>query len=93
MRAVTGEIPLAARPVRRPHRPAARCSSTSATDEVLLDDATRLAANAEKAGVAVTLEVWPEMTHVWHGSAGYVPEADDAIARIVEFSRPLVGLA
>jgi acetyl esterase/lipase len=61
--------------------------------EVLLDDATRLAANAETAGVDVTLEVWPEMTHVWHGSAGYVPEADAAIARIAEFARPLVGLA
>lgn len=60
--------------------------------EVLLDDATRLAAKAEAAGVDVTLEVWPEMVHVWHASAGYVPESDRAIARIAEFSRPRLGL-
>ncbi|MDH4146912.1 MAG: alpha/beta hydrolase [Acidimicrobiia bacterium] len=60
--------------------------------EVLLDDSTRFAAKAEAAGVDVTLEVWPEMVHVWHASAGFVPEADQAIARIAEFSRPKLGL-
>ena len=34
--------------------------------ETLLDDAVRLAARAGAADVAVTLEVWPEMIHVWH---------------------------
>lgn len=34
--------------------------------ETLLDDAIRLAARAGTAHVAVTLEVWPEMIHVWH---------------------------
>ncbi len=34
--------------------------------ETLLDDATRLAARAGAAHVAVTLEIWPEMIHVWH---------------------------
>ncbi|MCC6718409.1 MAG: alpha/beta hydrolase [Acetobacteraceae bacterium] len=34
--------------------------------ETLLDDATRLAALAGAAHVAVTLEIWPEMIHVWH---------------------------
>lgn len=53
--------------------------------ETLLDDSTRFAAKAEAAGVDTTLEVWPEMVHVWHGSAGFVPEADQAIARIAEF--------
>jgi epsilon-lactone hydrolase len=61
--------------------------------EVLLDDSTRLASRAEAAGVDVTLEVWPEMVHVWHASAGFVPESDAAIARIAEFSRPLLGLS
>ncbi len=34
--------------------------------ETLLDDATRLASAAGAANVPVTLEVWPEMVHVWH---------------------------
>ena len=60
--------------------------------EVLLDDSTRFAAKAKAAGVDVTLEVWPDMVHVWHASAGYVPESDQAIARIAEFARPKLGL-
>ena len=34
--------------------------------ETLLDDAVRLAARAGAAEVPVTLEIWPEMVHVWH---------------------------
>jgi len=34
--------------------------------ETLLDDAIRLAGVAGAADVPVTLEVWPEMPHVWH---------------------------
>ena len=34
--------------------------------ETLLDDAIRLAGAAGAANVPVTLEVWPEMVHVWH---------------------------
>ena len=34
--------------------------------ETLLDDATRLASIAGAANVPVTLEIWPEMVHVWH---------------------------
>jgi epsilon-lactone hydrolase len=34
--------------------------------ETLLDDAVRLAGAAGAADVAVTLEVYPEMIHVWH---------------------------
>ena len=34
--------------------------------ETLLDDAVRLARVAGIANVAVTLEIWPEMIHVWH---------------------------
>jgi monoterpene epsilon-lactone hydrolase len=50
--------------------------------EVILDDSTRFAAKARADGVDVTLEVWPEMLHVWHAFAGLLPESDQAIARI-----------
>ena len=59
--------------------------------EVLLDDATRLAARASTAGVVTTLEVWPEMIHVWHTFAAILPEGRQAIARIGEFVRSQLG--
>jgi len=55
--------------------------------EVLLDDSVRLAARARECGVDVTLDVWPEMIHVWQFFAGQVPEADDAIGKIAAFVR------
>jgi epsilon-lactone hydrolase len=55
--------------------------------EVLLDDATRLAARARAAGVDVTLEVWDDMIHVWHAFAPLIPEAEQAIAKIGAFVR------
>lgn len=60
--------------------------------EVLLDDSVRLADRARLAGVDVTLEVWPDMVHVFQASAGFVPEADQAVARIAEFGRAKLGL-
>jgi monoterpene epsilon-lactone hydrolase len=41
--------------------------------ETLLDDAIRLAGAAGAAHVPVTLEIWPEMVHVWHM---YYPDLD-----------------
>ena len=54
-------------------------------DEVLLSDATRLAERASAAGVATTLEIWPDMWHVWHAFAGFVPEARRALREIGEW--------
>ena len=50
--------------------------------EVLLDDSTRLAERARAAGVAVELEVWPDMVHVFQAFAALVPEGQQAIERI-----------
>lgn len=55
--------------------------------EVLLDDSTRLAEKAKQAGVDATLEVWPEMPHVWHAFAPFLPEATRAIDQIGAFVR------
>lgn len=55
--------------------------------EVLLDDAVRVADRAKAAGVSVTLEVWPQMIHVWHSFAFILPEAQQAIDKIGDFVR------
>ncbi len=52
------------------------------TEETLLDDAKRLAERAAKAGVAVELEVWPEMIHIWQFFAAIVPEGQEAVDKI-----------
>ena len=62
-------------------------------NEVLLSDSTRLAKRAEAAGVDVTLEVWPDMFHVWHFFAAMLPEAQQAIDRIGEWVRARVGVS
>lgn len=50
--------------------------------EALMSDATRLAERAEKAGVDVTLEIVPEMQHVYHFMAGRAPEAIKTISEV-----------
>lgn len=60
--------------------------------ECLLDDATVMGERLAAAGVDATVEVWPEMVHVWHFFAGRVPEADAAIAAIGRWLRPRLGL-
>lgn len=50
--------------------------------EVLLDDARRFAAKMAQAGGDVTLNVWPDLPHVWQAFTGLVPEADHAIAEL-----------
>ncbi|MBU2490036.1 MAG: alpha/beta hydrolase [Proteobacteria bacterium] len=57
------------------------------SDEILLSDSTRLAERAQKAGVDVTLEVWPHMWHVFQSFGVMVPEARQAIDNIGAFVR------
>ncbi len=61
-------------------------------DETLLDDSARLSEKAEFAGTEVTLEVWPEMQHVFQTAVGAMPEATQAVARIGAWLRPKLGL-
>lgn len=60
--------------------------------EAILNDSTRIADLAQKAGVAVKIDVFPGMQHCFQLMAGHAPEADDAIARIAGWVRPLLGL-
>lgn len=63
------------------------------SDEILLDDSTRMALRMRNAGCTVSLEVWPRMPHVWHAFAPLLPEARQAITRIGEFIRENTGEA
>jgi monoterpene epsilon-lactone hydrolase len=55
--------------------------------ETLLDDSTRLEPKLAAAGVDVSLEVWPDMIHVWHLFAPMLAQGQQAIERIGEFVR------
>jgi len=53
--------------------------------EVLLDDARAVFMNASRAGVNVTIEVAPEMPHIWPIFAYQLPEGRGAVARMSAF--------
>ena len=55
--------------------------------EILLDDATRLAARAAAADVAVTLEVITGVPHVFQGFAAMLDEGAAALTSASEFLR------
>jgi epsilon-lactone hydrolase len=55
------------------------------SEEVLLDDAARMAERLRNAGGKVELEIWPRMPHVWQLFVPLLPEAHRAIAQIGRF--------
>ncbi|MBR7832883.1 alpha/beta hydrolase [Actinospica durhamensis] len=55
------------------------------TNEILLDDSTRLAARAREAGVDVVLDVTADVPHVFQVFAGFLDEADEALERATLF--------
>ena len=55
------------------------------TEEILRDDAIRLAEAARKAGVVTNLEVWNDMFHVFQSFWRHLPESYEAIGRIGSF--------
>ena len=59
-------------------------------DETLLDDSTRIAAKASQAGVPVSLEIFPEMQHVFQAGVGMIPEATEAVAKAGHWLRELL---
>ncbi len=55
------------------------------SEEVLLSDSVLLAERAGGAGVSVTLEVWPEMIHVFHFFHPFLSDAREAITVLGDF--------
>ena len=55
--------------------------------ETLLDDFTRFAAAAGSAGVAVTIEIWPEMIHAFPMWNAHLAAGRQALANAGEFIR------
>ncbi|MEV4446269.1 alpha/beta hydrolase fold domain-containing protein [Streptomyces mirabilis] len=55
--------------------------------EILLDDAVRLAARAAAHDVAVELQVWPQVPHVFQGFAALLDDADAALTSAAAFTR------
>jgi epsilon-lactone hydrolase len=55
------------------------------SEEVLLDDAVRMAERLRDAGGTVELEIWPRMLHVWPLFVPVMPEAHRAIERMGRF--------
>ncbi len=55
------------------------------SDEILLDDSTRMAREASAAGVRVTLKIYSQLWHVFHFNAKLMPEAKAAIAELGAF--------
>ncbi|MFF5143379.1 alpha/beta hydrolase [Streptomyces sp. NPDC013157] len=55
------------------------------TNEVLLDDSTRMAARATAAGVDVVLDITADVPHVFQSFAGVLDEADEALDRAALF--------
>ena len=55
------------------------------SDEILLDDAVRMAEMLRRHNPRSRVEVWPRMPHVWHLFVPVLPEARQAIARVADF--------
>lgn len=61
------------------------------TAEPFYDDSISLDATAKASGVDSTLEIWPEMIHVWHYFHPMLTEGRQAIARIGEFAKDKIS--
>lgn len=60
-------------------------------DEILLSDATRLADKLRAEGIDVSVDVWQDMWHVFQAFLLIVPEAREAVRRMGEAMREVLG--
>lgn len=63
----------------------------ASTGELLVDDARRFARRARAAGVAVELDLWADLVHVWQFFHWITPAAREALDRIGDFVRRQTG--
>jgi acetyl esterase/lipase len=63
------------------------------SDEILRDDAVRMAEKLRAAGCDIEIEVWPRMPHCWQLYARILPEGRDAVERIGTFLDRKLSLA
>ncbi|SIT09959.1 Acetyl esterase/lipase [Gemmobacter megaterium] len=63
------------------------------SDEILLDDARRMAEHLHKAGAMVTLEEWARAPHVWQMFDGWLPEARRALWTAARFAADHAGVS
>jgi len=61
------------------------------TNELLLDDSTRMAGRARAAGVDVILDVTADVPHVFQAFTGVLDEADQALDRAALFIGQHIG--
>ncbi len=61
------------------------------SDEILRDDAVRMAEKLRAANPRSELQVWPQMPHVWQAYTPVLPEARYAVADIGDFVRRVLG--
>jgi len=59
----------------------------ASTDEVLRDDAIRVADRARAAGVTVDFRLWRRVPHVWQFFPAILPEAEESLRLTVQFAR------
>jgi acetyl esterase/lipase len=59
---------------------------------MLRDDSILMAKKMKTAGVDVTLEVWPDVFHVWHLAADVLPEGRRALRRVAAFMKARLGV-
>ena len=62
-------------------------------DEILLSDSTRIADNIKAAGGEVTLEIWPDMFHVFQVFVHQMPESRAAIDQLAPFVKSRLGIS
>jgi epsilon-lactone hydrolase len=60
------------------------------SDEILRDDAVRMAQKMSSSGCDVELEVWPKMPHVWHLYSRLLPEGRLAMEHIGKYIQELI---